>query len=97
MNNINERERLIKITQDLIKVNTCQPEGNEQELVNYITDIFKPFSDIIDMYPIDHGNNRGSLLIKINGEKEDGGIVFAGHLDTVSVGNINDWTKLEEK
>ena len=87
----NEREGLIQITQDLIRIDTCQPKGNEKKLVRYIIKLFEPFLDKIDIHSFEHGSNRSSLLIKINGENDIGGIAFSGHLDTVSVGRMNEW------
>lgn len=41
---------------------------------------------------INHSKTRASLIIKVNGETEEGGIAFVGHMDTVACGDYSQWS-----
>ena len=85
-----EQYDVIKMLQDMVRIDSCQPEGNEKQLINLIRDFFAPYSEDIVLTEIEHSENRSSLVIRIGPEVE-GGLAFVGHLDTVSVGDRNKW------
>ncbi len=77
------------ILQSLVQKNTSQPEGNEMDLVKHILTYFS--KEKLDYQILDHGKNRGSLIITIPGKNKDKAIGFFGHIDTVTAGNESDW------
>ncbi|MGM0470967.1 MAG: M20 family metallopeptidase [Bacillota bacterium] len=78
-----------EILRKLIKVNTTNPTGNEMDLVKVILSLFP--QDNLDYEIIDHGNNRGSLMIKVAGADSSKSLAFVGHIDTVPVSKESDW------
>lgn len=80
-------DRIQEILKTLININTTNPPGNEMDMVNAI---LKLFPKDIPYEIVDHGNNRGSLLIELKG-KDDGKIGFMGHIDTVPVSDESNW------
>lgn len=71
----------------LIQTNTSNPPGNEMNLINKILNYFV---QDIDYEIINHGNNRGSLVITIPGTNPQS-IALIGHIDTVPVSNPTEW------
>lgn len=77
------------ILQELVQINTSQPEGNEMDLVKHILKYFPKGN--LDYQILDHGKNRSSLIITIPGKIRDKAVGFFGHIDTVTAGNESDW------
>lgn len=75
------------VTQMLVSTNTSQPAGNEADLVRKISALFP---EHLYRRIIDHGNNRASLILRIDG-KNRGGLAFVGHIDTVAFGEEKAW------
>lgn len=75
--------------QTLVRTNTCQPEGNEEVLVDWIVD---QLPQGVTHFKIQNAPNRASLIIKLEGDEDDGGIAFVGHLDTVACSEADGWT-----
>ncbi len=86
-----EQYDVIELLRDMVRIDTCQPEGNEKQLVNLIRDLFSSYSEDIVLTEIEHSENRSSLVIRI-GPEVQGGLAFVGHLDTVSVGDRKTWS-----
>lgn len=80
-----------EILQDFVRINTCQPEGNEKALTDLVQEMFAPHSADTAIREIRHSKNRSSLIVRL-GPDVPGGIAFVGHLDTVSVGDRDKWT-----
>jgi len=85
----NTNEICIQILKELVAINTCNPPGNEAHLVTTILKITKPPADSYKLLPIEEG--RCNLIIELKG-KSKLIIGFAGHLDTVPVGEPSAWT-----
>lgn len=83
-------DRCELMLREMVQTDTRQPEGREGVLVDYIEDIFSPFD--VDKERIDHGQGRSSLIIRIPGATDSGGMGFFGHLDTVAFGDESSWT-----
>ena len=87
------QEGLIKqsgrLAQLLVATQSSQPEGNEAEIISKIDSLFPRH---IFRHKLDHGDNRASLLIKIEGAQHDGALAFVGHVDTVALGDLSQWT-----
>lgn len=81
---------VISLLQTLIRSNTCQPEGNEADLVNVLLDLFSPYQEQVMFRVFEHSKQRKSLLLRLGPEKS-GGLAFVGHLDTVAIGDKNKW------
>ncbi|MCF6462155.1 hypothetical protein C3E89_02005 [Clostridium sp. Cult1] len=81
------KKRTENILRKLVNVNTTNPPGNEMDVVKTILSFFPKG---IDYEIIDHGNNRGSLLLEIKGKDEEK-IGFMGHIDTVPVSDESSW------
>lgn len=75
------------LLRELIQVDTTNPNGNEMNLVKKILEFFP---ENINYKIFDHSNNRGSLIITIDGQLKDA-IGFFGHIDTVPITDINSW------
>lgn len=88
-----EAGRMLEIAQQLIRTNTCQPDGNEKALVDYIESLFKPFEAKIKKMRYNHSPQRSSLIIKLEAANKTGGIAFAAHLDTVAIGDVGAWER----
>lgn len=94
MYNIDEsinKERAYSIFKKLININSVNPSGNEMDVVRYILSVFDKCIDKINYTVIDHGQNRGSLIIKIKGANKKPPVAFLGHIDTVPEGNVDLW------
>lgn len=78
-----------KTVSELIKIDSCQPNSNEGNIVKAILSYFPKD---IEREIIDHKNGRQTLIIKINGESDSKGVSFVGHTDTVAYGDISKWT-----
>lgn len=84
------KEKCKKILKDLVKINTTNLPGNEMELVYKILDYFP--KDIIHYDILEHGDNRGSLIITLPGIIEKQSLAFIGHIDTVPVTDEIEWS-----
>src|SRR5699024_6075010 len=78
-----------KILEKLVKINTTNLPGNEMDAVNAILSFFPEERTTYEI--IDHGKNRGSLMITIPGEVQNRSLAFVGHIDTVPVSDAGDW------
>lgn len=77
-----------KILEKLVRINTCQPEGNEEALVDAIIEMLP---DGTEYTKVKHTPNRASLVVKVKGREDSGGIAFIGHIDTVACNDIENW------
>ncbi len=88
MYNIFMREKLIKLTTDLIKINTVSSESN-REIIMFFKDIFikKNFDIEIPHYVDRNGIDKYNLVAR-RGEGK-GGLAFLIHSDTVPLASEN--------
>ncbi len=71
----------LKILQDLIRIDTTNPPGNEIEAVRYVHDLLAQEglpSEIIESEP-----GRGNLIARLKGDGSKPAMVLLGHLDVV--------------
>lgn len=73
----------------LVEIDTCQPDGNEAHLVDFIEARYPNTRAICTR--IDHSPARASLVVKVPGSKPSGALALAGHLDTVACGDASAW------
>lgn len=76
------------ILRELIQIDSSHPLGNEMDVVRYIVSHIEELG--LDYSIIDHGDNRGSLVVRMMGE-ERGATAFIGHIDTVAVEDAQLW------
>jgi len=89
MVSIEEKEELISICQDLIRINSTNPPGNENEVVNYCERILKGIGAITQV--IQHTPKRSSLIAKWPGKEGGKQILIISHADTVPIGTEAGW------
>ena len=88
---INNRAYLTRAEQilmDILSIQTCQPEGNEEALVEYLMGLFPPPALC---EKIVHCKNRASLIVRVPGRDPEGALAFVGHVDTVAYGKLDSW------
>lgn len=82
-------EQCTQILRELVMVNTCQPRGNEETLVEWIRG---RIPEGLTTETLHHSPGRASLIVKLEGKENHGGTAFAGHLDTVAVPDPDRWS-----
>ena len=82
-------EKSTALLSQLVEVDTCQPAGNEANLVSFIEHRYDDHPVV--MTRLDHGSGRSSLVIELPGEQRKGALAIVGHLDTVPVGDPTKW------
>lgn len=83
------RNEAVSILQNLIRINTSNPPGNEMQAVLYIEQIAKKSG--IDYEIIQTAEGRGNIILKISGSTEGPPLILLSHLDVVAA-NENDWS-----
>jgi acetylornithine deacetylase/succinyl-diaminopimelate desuccinylase family protein len=77
------KERLIKLTQSLIKINSENPGSSEYEIAHFIKNYLKPYNLKTEIYEFQ--KKRSNLLVYF-GEEQKPTLVLSPHLDTVPAG-----------
>ena len=85
-----KKEEIIEICRNLIKIQTINPPGNEQKLVDYCQVFLKQIGAEIEV--IQHSPTRSSLIAEWKGNSTGKQFLFVGHTDTVPPGDIEKWT-----
>lgn len=76
----------IKIAQELVKINSENPPGNERAVSKYIKDFLDDLKIPTEL--IEFEKNRFDVIASIgNGD----GLMFNGHMDTVPAGDLSKW------
>src|SRR5699024_4947118 len=84
------RERAIKFLEKLIKQNTVNPPGNENIIVNIISEHVRKYDLNVKIKALT--SNRSNIIIKLKGNNSKlKPLIFSGHLDTVPIGDIRNW------
>ncbi len=79
------RQRLIKLTQKLIRINSENPPGNEKEIVSFLSDYLAGFGLKSRTYELAKG--RPNLIAKLSAsDPRAKTILISPHLDTVPAG-----------
>lgn len=81
-------EECRKVLERLVRVDTCQPEGNEGKLADLIRQMLP---EGLECRKLVHSSQRASLVVKVEGEAEEGGLALIGHLDTVACSEQDGW------
>ncbi len=77
---------VVAICQDLIRINSINPPGDELIIANYCADFLQTLGFEIEL--IQHSEKRASVLARLRGSDQVPGVMVCGHLDTVPVGAI---------
>jgi acetylornithine deacetylase/succinyl-diaminopimelate desuccinylase-like protein len=64
-----------------LATDTISPPGNEMNGVVFLSEILE--REGIETTVVDHGDNRGSLIARLPGRADDGGICLLSHIDVV--------------
>lgn len=86
----NEIRRAAEILKQLVRIRTAQPLGDERDAALYIASLFP--EERIGKQFIEHGGNRASLILTLQGDGTGRSIAVAGHMDTITVGDAGLWT-----
>jgi len=79
----------IRLLQDLIRIDTTNPPGNEGKAAEYLKGFFD--SNGIDCETIGH-SGRENAVAKLRGLKERPRLLFLSHTDVVPVADVGVWT-----
>ncbi|HLR67545.1 MAG TPA: M20 family metallopeptidase [Virgibacillus sp.] len=93
MSNMNiNHERANTFLQKLVKINTVNPPGNEYAIAKVISEHAENNNLKSKIKPLTNG--RANIVIELEGKNPKlPPLVFSGHLDTVPVGEQQNWEK----
>ena len=75
----------IQLTRDLIRFNTINPPGNEDQLCDYLTQLLESVG--FECMNVDFAPRRRSVVARILGTTKTPSICFTGHVDVVPLGD----------
>lgn len=81
-------EECRSVLERLVREDTCQPEGNEGKLADLIRQMLP---EDLECRKIEHTSQRASLVVRVEGERKEGGLALIGHLDTVACSEQDGW------
>jgi len=79
------KNRLIKLTQDLIRINSENPAGNEAEIARFVKNYLEDMGIRSKVY--EFAKNRANLVALIKGKRQNRSLLITPHLDTVPRGS----------
>lgn len=77
-------KRLIKLTQDLIRIDSQNPPGNEKEIALFVKSLLGKSS--LRTRLVEFGKNRFNTITVLKGKSSKVSLLLTPHLDTVPVG-----------
>ncbi|MHA1144941.1 MAG: M20/M25/M40 family metallo-hydrolase [Candidatus Helarchaeota archaeon] len=83
------KKEAIQTLQDLIRIDTTNPPGNETKAAEYIQD--KLQSEGFDTELIESAPGRGNVITRIKGSGNGPSLLLIGHLDVVPAGDLDKW------
>lgn len=81
-----EKVDVVTICQDLIRISSINPPGDELNIARYCGDFLRHLGFEVNL--IKHSENRASVLANLRGSGQAPGVMVCGHLDTVPIGAI---------
>ncbi len=78
------KKRLIKLTQDLIRINSENPPGDESKIASFVENYFKRLG--LKARICEFKKNRSNILITLRGKNNKHSLLITPHLDTVPAG-----------
>ena len=82
------KKRLIRLTQDLIRINSENPPGDERAIASFVARYLKKIGLKPKIYSF--YKHRDNVLAVLKGERNRGSLLITPHLDTVPAGK--GWT-----
>lgn len=79
-----EKIDVVSICQDLIRMNSINPPGNELQVAKYCGDFLSHFGFNVNL--LQHSENRASVLSCKRGIGKVPGVMVCAHMDTVPIG-----------
>ncbi len=79
----------LELLQNIIRIDTSNPPGNEIELARYIQNYLQKFA--IDSEIIESSKGRASLIARLKGNGKKEAMILLGHLDVVPA-DPQEWT-----
>jgi len=76
----------IQLTQELVRINSENPPGNEKEIAKYIYDFLDDLKLPVEL--VEFGDNRFNV-VSSTGKGE--GLLLNSHIDTVPIGRLENW------
>ncbi|RLC75410.1 MAG: hypothetical protein DRI61_14975 [Chloroflexi bacterium] len=77
------REEAVKYLQDLVRINTTNPPGNETPAAGYVADVLR--KEGIEAQIVESEPGRGNVIARLKGSGEKGALLLLSHLDVVPV------------
>ena len=77
-----------KLASELIRIRSDEQVG-EKEICFFLFDYLKALGFSVEIQDVLH--NRPNIIARINGDSNGESLMFNGHLDTVPIGNIENW------
>ena len=75
-------ERPVELLQNLIRIDTTNPPGNESECINYINELLEEAGFDTAIFAKD--KNRPNLIVRLKGQGKTPPLMLYGHVDVVS-------------
>jgi acetylornithine deacetylase/succinyl-diaminopimelate desuccinylase-like protein len=82
------RNEAVQMLQELIRINTSNPPGNEMQAVSFIEKIADKSG--IEYEIMETAPGRGNIILKIPGTRHDNPLIMLSHLDVVGA-NKTEW------
>lgn len=86
---ISAKSEVVKLTQELIRVKSVNPPGDELPAAELLADRLERYG--IEAEVVEIGKNRANLVAIIKGREKRPALLFNGHLDVVPVGDRSAW------
>ena len=83
LGSIQEAE-VVKICQELVRIKTVNPPGDERPAAEYVTSTLKQVGVEVEL--IEHTPTRASVLARLRSSRQLPALLYNAHLDTVPVG-----------
>ena len=81
-----DEDMLVQLTQDLVRIRTINPPGDEAKAATFVADWMKQNHMAAEL--VAHAEDgRASVVGGLDGQGERRAVLFSGHLDTVPAGN----------
>lgn len=80
----------VLVTQELVRLKTINPPGNELSAAEFLANWMEKHGFEVEVQKID--KNRGNVIGVIKGGGEGQSLIFNGHLDVVSPGDLRNWS-----
>lgn len=81
---------LVKLIQEMVRIPSENPPGNEKGISGYVDDKLEGLGFRTEL--VESGKNRLNVLGVLEGKEQGGNLLWNGHMDTVPVGDRDNWS-----